>query len=100
MTQTITTHFQITIPDFTQSPWHSEIIEAFQRLDAIMYGLAVAADAPAYAVATNYVVGNLVQDILTGTLYTCEVVHTSHAANTFATERAAHPTYWQAVVPV
>lgn len=99
MADHITTYLQIHVPDFLSAPWHSTITSAFDKIDAILYGLAQVSKAPAWANSTVYVLGNMRQDMTTGIMYMCLVGHTSAAGpTTFATDRINHPTYWQAVV--
>lgn len=98
MTITHTTRFQYPKADFQSSPWHQQIHDALDRIDANNYALLILAGASIYALAHNYVVGNVAYDITNDKVYVCNVIHTSHAANTFAVERAAHPTFWTAIV--
>lgn len=98
MTTTYTTHLQYPKPDFLTSPWHQGIHDMINRVDASIHALMLLCDVDIYAVATVYVIGNLAYDTTLDKSYVCNVNHTSHAANSFATERAAHPTYWTAIV--
>jgi hypothetical protein len=99
VTTHLTDHFQIGVPDFATAPWHSTLTEAFDKIDAILYGILEAAGASLWANNTVYVLGNMVQDATTGTMYMCLVGHTSSIAPaTFSDDRTANPTYWQAVV--
>lgn len=95
---TFTTHFQIVKPDFLESPWHDELLAGFDKIDKICYALLKLEGGDIYALNHVYVAGNPAFDTSNDTLYICLVGHTSHAANSFATERAAHPTFWLAVV--
>lgn len=101
MTTTLTPNFQIAIPDFLTAPWHNDLIIAFQRVDAIMYGVAAAVGAPPWQNSKAYVKGNLALDAVTDTMYFCETPHTSSAAPTlFSADRTADPTRWTAIIPV
>jgi len=58
-----------------------------------------AADLPAWAISTAYVVGDARGDAADDTLWRCVVAHTSAAAGTFADDRTANPTYWEQCQP-
>lgn len=99
MADHITEHFQIHVPDFAASPWHAGVQDAFDRVDAILYGLAAVAGAPLWVNSHNYVVGNLVQDDVSGALYMCNTSHTSAAAPiTFQDDRAEGHPFWTLIV--
>jgi hypothetical protein len=55
-----------------------------------------ALDAPAWATAHAYTVGNTAYDSVGRTFWNCAVNHTSAATGSFAADRLAHPTYWTA----
>lgn len=101
MTTRYTTRFQIGVPDFLSAPWHDLIGTAFDKIDAVMYGVAAAVGAPPWQNNKVYVLGNLALDTVNDTMYMCLVGHTSAIApTTFSADRVANPTYWQAVVAV
>jgi hypothetical protein len=96
----VTTNFQIHVPAFADAPWHATLTTAIDRIDAIMYGVAVVVGAPLWQNSKAYVKGNLAFDGPSATTYFCEVAHTSAAGPTiFATDRTNHPTYWTAIIP-
>jgi hypothetical protein len=53
---------------------------------------------PAWAVATDYIVSQVVSDPVDSTVWTVAVAHTSAATGTFADDRLANPTYWTATI--
>lgn len=96
MTIRRTTHLRLPIPDFTQSPWHNELIAALQALDNAVYRNLVANGSGVWDNDTDYFVGNIQLDEVLGTMWIARVSHTSPATGTFADYRAAHPTDWAA----
>jgi hypothetical protein len=99
MTDHVTTHFQIHVPDFASAPWHAIMTTAIDKIDTILYGLSLAV-APPWANSHNYVAGNLAQDTTTGSIYMCTQDHTSAPSPIdFATDRDEGHPFWQHIVP-
>lgn len=95
-----TAHFRFPIPDFEQEPWHDELESSLRSIDAAIYN-AILGNTPLWANNTAYQIGDIVIDATDGLFYTCAVAHTSPAApTTFASFRAANPTYWNTTVTV
>jgi hypothetical protein len=94
-----TAHYQIVVPDFASAPWHAILTTAIDKIDSVLYGIGVAAGAPLWANNKVYVLGNMVQDAVSGDMYMCLVGHTSAVSPAiFSAERVLHPTFWQVVV--
>jgi len=96
-----TAHFRFPIPDFTQEPWHAELQTALRAIDTALYQAVLIQNVGNWANSTVYAVGAIVIDSATGLMYTCAVANTSSAApTTFAQERVAHPTFWNATANI
>jgi hypothetical protein len=95
-----TARFRLPIPDFNQEPWHDEFDLLCRAIDEMVYN-AILGNSPAWANSTAYVIGDVVIDTANGLMYTAAVAHTSPPLpTTFATFRAANPTYWNPTVIV
>ena len=95
-------------PDFDQVPWDEAMNGNMAILDAT-YGKFFAAQglSGAWANATAYVVGQVLVDQASASMWSCLVSHTSSPAPvTFAQDRAAYPANWgyagviQAYLPI
>jgi hypothetical protein len=96
-----TSHFRFPIPDFTQEPWHAELQTAIRAIDTALYQAILIQNVGNWANSTVYAVGSIVIDSATGLMWTCAVANTSSVApTTFAQERVAHPTYWNATANI
>jgi microcystin-dependent protein len=94
MTTRHTTHFKLPVPDFTQTPWHAAMQSMIRSVDNLVFRALTAMNVTDWANATDYNIGNIMIDPDLGSLWLCRVTHTSRTSGTFATDRAAHPTYW------
>jgi hypothetical protein len=97
MTLSYTPRFHLAVPDFLSEPWHAEFAAAMESIDQALFTAIVAQETNQWLNDHAYLVGDLIIDPSTGTLYSCAVAHTSSnaaIAPTFAQEFAAHPTYW------
>lgn len=96
-----TAHFRFQIPDFNQDPWHAELENAIRSIDTAIYEALLVQNVGNWTNATVYAVGAIVIDPATGLMWTCGVANTSSAApTTFAQERVAHPTFWNATANI
>ena len=95
MTTRYSTHFRLPIPDFRSSPWHEQLQAAIQAIDNLTYRALVAGNTDLWANSTAMSIGHIRVDPLLGSLWLCQVAHTSPASpTTFAQSRASNPTYW------
>lgn len=100
MTDTVdlTPNFDLSLPPSNRRNWTDLANDNFRIIDALM-GTFVAVSNLAGSWTNNiqYTVGQNVIDVITGTIWTNQVIHTTASApGTFAQERTAHPTYWSA----
>jgi hypothetical protein len=97
MTTSFTTHFRFGIPDFLSAPWHADFQALVQKIDEVLYEIAIVENVVLWANSTAYTVGVMVISPEDGLMYTCQVAHTSAASpTTFSADRIAHPTFWLA----
>jgi hypothetical protein len=96
-----TAHFRFPIPDFTQEPWHAELQSFLRAVDTAIYQAVLIQNVGNWANSTVYSIGSIVIDSATGLMWTCAVANTSSTApTTFAQERVAHPTFWNATANI
>ena len=96
-----TAHLRIPIPDFNQDPWHAELETAIRALDTAFYEALLVQGVANWANSTVYSIGSIVIDSATGFMWTCAIANTSTATpTTFAQERVAHPTFWNATANI
>lgn len=96
-----TAHFRFAIPDFNQEPWHAELIAAIRAVDTAIYEALLVQGVGNWTNSKVYAVGAIVIDAATGLMWTCGVANTSSASpTTFAQERVAHPTFWNATANI
>lgn len=92
-----TPNYALRIPVFDSPGWGREVERNFDILDSALFaasGLAITSGL--WTNATTYTVGERVVDPDLGGVYACLVGHTSAATGTFAADRTANPTYWEA----
>lgn len=91
-----TTNFKLSKPTFDYKLYHDLVNNNWDVVDAILNQyLLVQNVVGVWQNSTTYTVGQRVIDSLVGTIYNCEIAHTSAASpTTFATDRANNPTYW------
>lgn len=96
---TRTTHLGLPLPNFDTTPWHDDVHEAFQLIDAVLYTLTGMSSLKGiWANSTSIVIGERYLDDITGEVYQCVVNHTSAASpTTFSADRTANPTYWKLI---
>jgi hypothetical protein len=94
MTLSYTPRFHLAVPDFLSEPWHAEFAAAMESIDQALFTAIVAQNTEVWFNSTIYVIGDIVIDPLTGTLYSAAVGHTSSSTGTFHDELALHPDYW------
>jgi hypothetical protein len=100
MTVTYTTHFRWGIPDFTTEPWHSQFQALVVSMDKTAYQLFIAAGAVVWTNSTAFAVGDIAIDGADGTIWICDIAHTSATSpTTFAQDRAANPSFWTEFIP-
>jgi hypothetical protein len=96
-----TAHFRFPIPDFTQEPWHAELQSFLRAVDTAIYQAVLIQNVGNWTNSTVYSIGSIVIDSATGLMWTCAVANTSSTApTTFAQERVAHPTFWNATANI
>lgn len=91
-----TPSLRLTLPDFDQSPWDTDVNGNFGILDAA-YGklTSIPGLTGAWKNSTAYTVGQSAVDPTDGIVYSCQVAHTSAPVpTTFAQDRSNHPTFW------
>src|SRR4249920_468815 len=99
MTLTYTKFYRFPKTDFMSEPWIQGVWDSFDAIDALMYGQAAANGTSVWTNSTNYVLGNQAIDPVDASTWVCVTSHTSTASpTTFAQDRAAHPTYWNAIM--
>lgn len=95
----ITTNFALAIPRFDMPGWGAAFERNMDIIDAI---LALSSDIGniigVWENNTVYAVDSRVVDDVDNTVWQCAVSHTS-GTGTFAADRSANPTYWNAVSP-
>jgi hypothetical protein len=96
-----TAHFRFPIPDFTQEPWHAELQSFLRAVDTAIYQAILIQNVGNWTNSAVYSIGSIVIDSATGLMWTCAVANTSSVApTTFAQERVAHPTFWNATANI
>lgn len=96
-----TAHFRIAIPDFNQEPWHADLEASIRSIDTALYQAILIQNVANWLNSTVYAIGAIVIDSATGLMWTCAVANTSSVSpTTFAQERVAHPTYWNATANI
>ena len=92
---TRTANYKFDLVDFNTKPWHFREHDNWRQLDGILATLTTIVNiAGVWDNATAYTASQKLVDGDLGTLWTCEVAHTSASTGTFAEDRAANPTYW------
>lgn len=82
-------------PDFDRRQWQDLINDNFTVLDALWAKFfATTGLAGVWQNATAYTVGVLVVDETLGSIWRCEIAHTSPSSGTFLAARTSSPTYW------
>jgi len=95
MTLSYTLHLKLAVPDFLSEPWHAEFAQAMDSIDQAIFNALISQTTTLWLNSTAYVVGNVVIDPQTGTLWTVAVAHTTAASPTlFAAFKAANPTFY------
>ena len=98
MTGTIkryTTNLNLRIPVFDTPGWGREIERNFDVLDAAIYSVSALANVQGiWSNGEAYAIADRIVDDTDNTVWICDVAHTSASTDTFAVDRAAHPTYW------
>lgn len=98
MSNSVTSLLKFLLPAFGDTNWQDEMYGNFRTIDSLLGGLVGLSQwQGAWLNSTAYVVGDHVVDGIAGGLFVCAVAHTSHASDSFATDRASNPTYWTAV---
>lgn len=94
-----TPNFGFGLIDYRTNPWHEDEYNNWRSLDTILATIVeLSSIQGVWQNSTAYTAGQKLVDGSTGTLYEVLVSHTSAAApTTFAQDRVAHPTFWQAI---
>lgn len=98
MTTEFTDNFRLNLPDFRSGPWHDQVNENFSMLDGLVMGLYQGVDTRPWDNNVLFKIGNTAIDQDDGSFWVANIQHTSNITGTFASDRAAHPTYWNRVV--
>lgn len=90
-----TPNLRLAMPPFDKRQWHDEINNNMRILDALWAKFfATSGLVGVWLNATMYAAGVLVVDADAGTIWRCEVPHTTPTSGTFLDSRTANPTYW------
>ncbi len=90
-----TPSLRLALPQFDKRQWQDEINNNTRVLDALWTKFfATTGLVGVWSNATAYTVAQLVVDATAGTIWRCEVAHTSPTSGTFLASRTANPTYW------
>lgn len=101
MTLSYTRFFKWAIPDFLTSPWHADWEALVRAMDRSLYGALLVINATEWANSTVYAQGDIVLSPDDGTLWVCNVAHTSAVTpTTFAADRVTNPTFWTSLTPI
>lgn len=93
-----TDNYALSMLNFGAHNWHNEYNRNLQVMDSLLFAATgLSGVLGAWANTTAYVIGNRVTDPDSGSLWQCEVNHTSAANGTFAADRAANPSYWNEI---
>lgn len=94
-----TTNFALNKPTFDYKLYHDLVNANFDVIDAILNQyLAVQNVVGVWQNSTAYTVGQRVIDSIVGTIYNCNIAHTSSASPVlFSADRASNPTYWSSL---
>jgi hypothetical protein len=99
MTLTYTKNYRFPKTDFMSEPWIQGIWDSFDAIDSLMYGQAASNGTSIWQNSYQYNLGLQVIDSVDSSTWVCVTSHTSAASpTTFAQDRAAHPTYWNAIM--
>lgn len=99
MTLTYTKNYRFPKTDFMSEPWIQGIWDSFDAIDALMYGQAASNGTSIWQNSYQYALGLQVVDPVDSSTWVCVTSHTSAASpTTMAQDRAAHPTYWNAIM--
>lgn len=93
-----TPQFGLKLINYDVVGWQGADYDNLRLIDALFGNTGVASVKGVWENDTAYVVDDRVFDAQTGAFYVCAVSHTSAVSGTFASDRAAHPTYWNVVV--
>lgn len=92
---TRTPNIALAKPEFDTRQWQDQINDNFTTLDALWAKyFATVGLVGVWQNATAYTVGQLTVDETIGSIWRCEVAHTSASSGTFLAARTAAPTYW------
>ncbi len=83
-------------PNFNVAPWHDEVNYNFDAIDATLHALTGVIADGVWENSTGYVIGQKLFDPVDGSLWLCQVNHTSRASGLMEDDRTDHPTYWAA----
>ena len=90
-----TPNLSLALPQFDKRQWHDEINNNMRVLDALWAKFfATTGLVGVWQNATAYTANQLVVDSTAGTIWRCDVAHTSPSSGTFLASRTANPTYW------
>lgn len=91
----ITTNINLRIPVFDAPGWGREIERNFDVIDAAIFAATGLTNlAGTWTNGQSYTVQQRAVDEATNTVWICDVANTAPVSGTFATDRAARPTFW------
>lgn len=95
MSISYTLNYRLHKRDFDDSSWHDSVNGNFDDLDNILNSIIGFVAASVWKNSTSFTASQKAIDSTTGTIYLCNVTHTSAASpTTFATDRSNNPGYW------
>ena len=90
-----TTNFNFGLINFDIATWHDAEYDNWRSLDAILGAYIGSSNMKGlWTVSTLYGIGDIAVDGVLGSLWNCDVSHTSAASGAFSADRSANPTYW------
>lgn len=103
MANQFTANYGLIKPDFNVSSWHDEVNDNFDAIDALIFAvIGLGNFVGSWTNSTNYTEDQRVFDPDDGTIWNCNVAHTSAATDSMSDDRTANPTYWGSIssIPV
>lgn len=94
-----TSNYRLILINPNARGWADEMHQNLRVIDSMLYAASgLSGVSGAWENSTAYIIGDRVVDPDLGTLWQCEANHTSAASGTFAADRTANPTYWNAIL--
>ncbi len=90
----LTRNFKLNKPAFSASPWHDEVNDNFDRIDALLGAAGIKTITGVWTNSTIYERGQRLFDLDDGSLWGVVSDHTSPATGNFADDREDRPNLW------